>query len=66
MSGYDWGKMSVFAVAGMGGCWTIVVSSPMVVVWLEVLDIGGVGIVVNVDVLLKGMRFVMYTSNPKS
>lgn len=39
------------AVAGMGGCW--IVEEEVVVIWLELLDIGGVGIVV--DVLLEGM-----------
>lgn len=49
-SGYDWGKMSIFDVVGMGGCW---IAEEEVMVWLELLDIGGVWIVV--DVLLEGM-----------
>lgn len=52
-SGYDWGKMSMFAAAadtaGMGGCWI----AEEAVGWLELLGIGGVGTVV--DVLLEGM-----------
>lgn len=42
---YDWGKMSMFAAAAaeMGGCMIV-----EVVIWPELLDIGGVGIVADV------------------
>ena len=49
-SWYDWGKMSIFVVVE-GDCW--IVEEEEVVVWLELLDIGGVWIAV--DVSLEGM-----------
>jgi hypothetical protein len=46
-SGYDWGKISRL-VAGRDVCWIVVVLWLLVVVvWPEVLDIGGVGMVAD-------------------
>jgi len=43
--------MSIFVVVGMGCCW--IAEKEEVMVWLDLLDIGSVGIVV--DMLLEGM-----------